>query len=342
MGLDIGSGYLKLVEVDHGGDPPEVSRIAVCPLDRGAIVEGEIMDPVRVAAAIRELVQAAGVEPREVVTALGGHDVFMKKLEMDRVNGPDLGRVVRREAERHVPFDIGGVEIGFHILARDDEGFSGQDGGARVLLVAAKRECVDNRIALLADAGLRPSLMDVEAFALSNAFAHNYPRASEGVITALVDMGHEVTKVNILEGGAPILTRDIPTGSRQLEDALRRGNGVSPDQDEYGFRGRTASVRRENTVDRATTNVAAGIERATALLATQRPGLGLGRVFLSGWGACIPGVADSLARRMNVETRVVNPFERVPIRSGAGGAEVLSDGAAPMLFLPLGLALRSP
>ena len=100
-----------------------------------------------------------------------------------------------------------------------------------VLLVAAKRELVDNKVGLLQDAGVNPVIIDIDAFALHNAFSYNYPDAQEGIV-ALVNVGHETTNVNILEDGVPILTRDIPFGSRKIREDLQRERGLTAEQAE--------------------------------------------------------------------------------------------------------------
>ena len=97
--------------------------------------------------------------------------------------------------------------------------------------MAAKRELVDNKVGLLQDAGVNPIVIDIDAFALHNAFEHNYPDAQEGII-ALVNVGHETTNVNILEDGVPILTRDIPFGSRKIREDLQRERGLTAEQAE--------------------------------------------------------------------------------------------------------------
>ena len=133
VGLDIGSGFVKLVEVDHSGDQPEVSRVAMEPLLPDAIVEGEIMDPGLVADTIKSLFERVGIKGREVVTAVGGHDVIIKKIEMDRMKESDAREVIRWEAEQHVPFDIKSVELDFQVLNPLEEGLQ-----MEVILVAAK------------------------------------------------------------------------------------------------------------------------------------------------------------------------------------------------------------
>lgn len=333
IGLDIGSGFVKVVEVDHSGAQPEVVRVAMRALLPDAIVEGEIMDYGLVSDTVRGLFQEMGVKGAEVVTAIGGHDVIIKKIQMDRMKESDAREVIRWEAEQHVPFDIKSVELDFQILNPHEEGMQ-----MEVLLVAAKRELVDNKVGLLQDAGINPVIIDVDAFALHNAFEHNYPDSREGII-ALVNVGHETTNVNILENGIPILTRDIPFGSRRIREDLQRERGLTAEQAEDVVQARETVDDLERFVDASADEIAVGIERASAFLMTREDGETLGKIFLSGGGARVPGMVESLAKRMNVETRLVNPFERVPVRPDAAGGMSIEE-AAPMLLLPLGLALR--
>jgi type IV pilus assembly protein PilM len=334
VGLDIGSGFVKMLEVDHSGDQPEVSRVAIEPLLPDAIVEGEVMDPGLVADTVRSLCERVGIKAKDVITAVGGHDVIIKKIEMDRMKESDAREVIRWEAEQHVPFDIRSVELDFQILNPLEEGLQ-----MEVVLVAAKKELVDNKLALLADAGLGAAVIDVDAFALHNAFERNYPEAMEGIV-ALVNVGHEVTNVNILEEGVPILTRDIPFGSRRIREDLQRERGLTAEQAEDIVQARKEFEDLAHFVGQAADEVAVGIERASAFLMTRQAGEGLGSVYLSGGGSRIPGMTRALAERMNVETHQVNPFERTPVRPDAA-VDLNLDEAAPMLLLPLGLALRA-
>lgn len=333
IGLDIGSGFVKVVEVDHSGDQPEVVRVAMRPLLPDAIVEGEIMDYGLVSEAVRGLFQDMDLKNPEVVTAIGGHDVIIKKIEMDRMKEADAREVIRWEAEQHVPFDIKSVELDFQILEPDGEGPLMQ-----VLLVAAKRELVENKVGLLQDAGVNPIIIDIDAFALYNAFQHNYPEQSEGII-GLVNVGHETTNVNILENGVPILTRDIPFGSRRIREDLQRERGLTAEQAEDVVQARETVHELERFVESSADEIAVGIERASAFLMTREDGDSVGRIFLSGGGARIPGMAETLGRRMGVPTQLVNSFERTPVQPNAAG-DLSIDEAAPMLLLPLGLALR--
>src|ERR671926_1217083 len=220
VGLDIGSGLIKVAVIDHGKKEPVLSRVAIAPLLPDAIVEGEIMDPGIVADAVKSALEAAGVKSKKVVTAVGGRDVIIKKIQIERVKEAQARELMRWEAEQHVPFDMESVELDFQILDPDGDGLE-----MNVLLVAAKRELVDSKVRVLTDAGLQPAIVDVDAFALHNAFELNYPDAMTGMV-ALVNIGHDVTNINILEDGIPILTRDLTWGTRHFGEALQKERGL--------------------------------------------------------------------------------------------------------------------
>jgi type IV pilus assembly protein PilM len=332
-GLDIGSGFVKLVVIDHSKPEPEIVQIATSPLVPDAIVEGEIMDPVLVAETLRAVVDSSGLKRRNVVAAVGGHDVIIKKIQMDRMSANDAREVIRWEAEQHVPFDMENVQLDFQIL--DPDGTSPQ---MSVLLVAAKRELIENRLALLADAGLTPTIIDVDAFALHNAFERSYAEPFNGLV-ALVNVGHETTNVNLLQDGQPTLVRDLPFGSRRLRETLQRERGLTADRAEAVLQGRENGVELRPLVDERIDELSVGIERAVAFIVAQSGGEGLNRVFVSGGGARIPGLVEALSRRLGTRAEIVNPLQRVRVRPEVMEAFPL-DEFAPLLMLPVGLALR--
>ncbi len=332
-GLDIGSGFVKLVVIDHSKSEPEIVQVATSPLVPDAIVEGEVMDPVLVAETVRSVVESSGLKTKDVVAAVGGHDVIIKKIPMDRMSEPDAREVIRWEAEQHVPFDMENVQLDFQILDEDASGPQMQ-----VLLVAAKRELIENRVSLLADAGLTPSCIDVDAFALHNAFERNYPDSQRGLV-ALVNVGHETTNVNLLENGVPILVRDIPFGSRRLRESLQRERGLTAEAADAALQGKDGSVDLNALVEDRLDELAVGVERAAAFILAQSGGEGIGRVYVSGGGACIPGMVQGLSNRLGVRTEIVNPLQRVAVKPEVMQSVAL-DEFAPMLMLPVGLALR--
>ncbi len=334
VGLDIGSGLIKVAVIDHSRKEPELVKIAVVPLLADAIVEGEIMDPGIVAEAIQGALAAAAVKTKQVVTAVGGRDVIIKKIQIERVKDQQARELMRWEAEQHVPFDMESVELDFQILDPLGDGVE-----MSVLLVAAKRELIESKLRILTDAGLDPAVVDVDAFALHNAFEVNYPEAMEGVV-ALVNIGHEVTNINILDDGVPILTRDITVGTRRFREDLQRERGLSADEAQQLLQGYDRSADLEAVLEGRGEEIAVGIERAAAFLASaSRTGGQVRHIYTCGGGSRIPGLTDALADRLRLTVQQANPLANLRIRDGALDG-LVTDEVAPLLMLPIGLALR--
>jgi type IV pilus assembly protein PilM len=336
VGLDIGSGLVKVAVIDHSKAEPELTKVVITPLLADAIVEGEIMDPGIVSEAITNTLAAAGVATKEVVTAVGGRDVIIKKIQIERVKEQQARELMRWEAEQHVPFDMESVELDFQILDPD-----GDAPDMSVLLVVAKRELVEAKVRVLTDAGLNPTMVDVDAFALHNAFERNYPDAMTGVV-ALVNIGHEVTNVNILDEGVPVLTRDITVGTRRFREDLQRDRGLSTEDAGAVLQGYDRTPDLDAVIEGRGEEISVGVERAVAFLSSSSRSAGnLRSVYICGGGARIPGLADALGGRLRLGVEQANPLSSLTIRDGALDGLVM-DEVAPLLMLPVGLALRQP
>ena len=335
VGLDVGSGLVKAVVIDHTSGSPELVKVVVTPLADTAIVEGEVMDHALVADAIRQTIDATGVKTKQIVSAVGGRDVIVKKIQIERVKDAQARELMRWEAEQHVPFDMESVELDFQILDPDAEGLE-----MSVLLVAAKRELVEAKRDLLTDAGAAPAVIDVDAFALHNAFALNHPDAMRGTV-ALLNIGHEATNLNILDDGIPIITRDLTVGTRRFREDLQRDHGESADDAEALLRGFDRTIALDGVAALRGEELAIGMERAATFLATSSRSFGqLRAIYVCGGGARVPGLLGWLASRMRIPVELANPLARLTIRDGA--MEFLStDEVAPLLMLPVGLALRA-
>jgi type IV pilus assembly protein PilM len=335
VGLDIGSGLIKLVVVSHGSGEPVLTKVAFTSVVDDAIVEGEIMDPGLVADAVKGLLASAGIKTKDVVIAVGGRDVIIKKIQMDRMKEADARSMIRWEAEQHVPFDMENVELDFQILDPHGDGLQ-----MTVLLVAAKRELIEHKMTLLGEVGLQPSIIEVDAFALHNAFEINHPDAMQGVV-GLVNIGHEMTQVNILDDGIPVLNRDIPLGTRRFREDLQRERGLSADEADALLRAADHDAALAPFLESRGEELAVGIERAAAFLQTSsRSGAGVARLFITGGGSRIPGLSRVLADRLRIPVQMANPIERLQVADGVFDAMEI-DEVAPLLMLPIGLALRT-
>ncbi len=335
IGLDIGSGLVKAAVIDHSSGKPELVKVVITPLAETAIVDGEVMDPGLVADAIRETLQAAGFKTKQIVAAVGGRDVIVKKISIERVKEPQARELMRWEAEQHVPFDMESVELDFQILDPDADGLE-----MSVLLVAAKRDLVQARRHLLEEAGASPAVIDVDAFALHNAFEANYPDAMQGTV-ALLNIGNEITNLNILDDGVPILTRDLTVGTRRFREDLQREHGIGGDDGEQMLRGYDRTLELDSAIAMRGEEIAVGVERASTFLATSSRNFGQIRaVYACGGGSRIPGLLAWLGDRLRIPVQPANALARIAVRDGA--LEFLSaDEVAPLLMLPVGLALRA-
>lgn len=323
---------IKVVVIDHSKGEPELTHVATTPVLADAIVEGEVMDLAVLSEAIKGLF--TGLKQKRVVIAVGGRDVIVKRIQVDRMKESDAAEVVRWEAQQHVPFDVEGVELDFQVLDPDGDGLQ-----MDVLLVAAKRELVETKITLLADAGLEAETVDVDAFALHNAFELSYPEAMQGVV-AVANVGHEVTNVNLLEDGVPLLSRDLNVGTRKFREDLQRDLGMSAEDADAVLISGEPRPELQPYIDARGEEIAVGMERAAAFLqAASRDAPGIQQVFMSGGGARVHGLKEALSNRLGLPVEIANPLQRLQV--GEGVFDTMDvDAISPLLMLSVGLALR--
>ena len=188
IGLDIGSSSVKAVECAVKSKGVEMVRVGVAKLPPEAIVQGAFLNSAAVVSAIQEAIENAGIKSKQVATAVSGHSVIVKKISLPAMSREELDESIRWEAEQYIPLDINEVNLDFQIV----EG-SEIDGQMDVLLVAAKKDLIDDYTQVISEAGLQPAVIDVAAFAVENAFHANYDSTDEDVV-ALVNIGSQVVK----------------------------------------------------------------------------------------------------------------------------------------------------
>ena len=333
VGLDIGSGLIKVAVIDHSRKEPELVRVAIAPLAADAIVEGEVMDPGIVAEAIKTAFANAGVSSKNVVIAVGGRDVIVKKIQIERVKEQQVRELLRWEAEQHVPFDVESVELDHQTL--DPNGTGAQ---MDVLLVAAKRELIESKIRVLEEAGLSAVIVDVESFALHNGFEVNHPDAMTGIV-GLLNIGHDVTNINVLDEGIPILSRDIAVGTRRLREDMMRERGLSAEESDKLLQGFDRSPHLDAVIETRGEEIAVGVDRAVAFIQQNSRSAEIRQIYTCGGGSRIPGLNEMLGQRLRMTVQVANPLANLKVRDGALES-LVTDEIAPLLMLPIGLALR--
>ncbi len=218
VGLDIGSHAVKLValKATRGDMPYQLTHFGVAELPSESIVEGAIVRPADVAQTISELFTQQKLKRGRVATSVSGHAVIVRRVSMPHMSEDELRESVQWEAEEYIPFDVDDVNLDFSILDEDEEA-----NNMDVVLVAAKRDRIDDFVSVIDQTGRDIVVIDVDAFALQNAFELSYPERQHEDI-ALLNLGASVINVAILEEGHPVFWRDITMGVRQYVAALQR------------------------------------------------------------------------------------------------------------------------
>jgi type IV pilus assembly protein PilM len=282
----------------------------------------------------------AGIDSHDVISAVSGRAVIVKKVVMDKMNPDDAREAIFWEAEQHVPFDIDDVCLDFQIL-NEDVGANQME----ILLVAAKKEMVNTHAGLIREAGLNPLIIDVDSFAIQNAIetTHQFDEG-RNLVTGLINIGSDVTNINIIQNNVPYFTRDLSVGSNVFVEAVQREMGVGFEEAEAMLSGKAEiddDARFHEIIAGAANEISMGIERSIAFLKTAGDAENIDRVILSGGGARVPGLAEILAERHGVEI-ATNDAVALCTRSDdlLEGTDEDLDQVGPLLTVALGLALR--
>jgi type IV pilus assembly protein PilM len=341
IGLDIGSSHVKLMELSQDAKSGQWSLVnfGLTRLPPEAIVDGAVMNTTVIVDAIRELVQKHRVRTKDVVCSVSGHSVIIKRVNLPLMTTEELEESIQWEAEQYIPFDINDVNIDVQVL----EG-SHDPGQMEVLLVAARKELVNEYQTLISDAGLRPMVVDVDAFAVANMFELNYELPSDSV--ALVNVGASNVNIHVLRDGSSAFTRDIGMGGRQFTEEIQRTLNISYEEAEamkVGGEERDTEAVVPGEVTRVMNlvgdNLATEIHRSLDFYLSTSSDAGLSRIYLSGGAARTPGLAQAISKYTNLPCEVVDPFRNIRIDERDVNPAFLAD-VGPQAAVAVGLAVR--
>ena len=338
IGLDIGSSSVKAIEVVPRGNGFELLHLGVAALPHDAIVEGAFLNASAIADAIREAIAKSGSRAKHAAAAVSGHSVIVKKITVPAMTAAELEESIRWEAEQYIPFDVNEVNLDFEILQAGDA-----ERPMEVLLVAAKKDLIDDYVNLIGEAGLTPSVIDVAGFAVENAFEANYGASDE--VIAIVNIGAQNSTINVLAGGVPAFTRDVATGGNQYTAEIQRAMSVGFDEAErikIGERGPESQDVVPQEVEQAmravTNNLVGEIARSLDFFAATAADMRIQRVYLAGGSSRVSGLEAAFKERTGLEVELMNPLAKM-LPSNRFDAEFL-DQVGPSLSVGIGLAMR--
>ena len=337
IGLDIGSSSIKIVELREVKDGFKLQHLGISPLPPEAIVDGALMDSVTIIDTIRDLVTSTS-KTRDVVTSVSGHSVIVKKITLPFMTETELEESIQWEAERHIPFDINDVNIDFQILGYRSENPDLMD----VILVAAKKDIINDYVSVIMEAGLNPVVMDIEAFALENMLGINYEIEKDDIV-AIANLGATVTNINILKDNLSAFTRDIFKGGNQITEEIQRQLHVDYEEAEkikVGQKGEGASQSVvENALRSASESLAVEIGNSLDFFQSSTTSQKVSKLYLSGGGSKIKDFDIILQQQIGIPVEIANPFKRIEYNEKNFDPEYLRE-IGSVMAVGVGLASR--
>lgn len=340
VGLDIGSSAVKAVELKQSGKAYRVAAFGAEPVPADAIVDGAIIDAGAVADAIRRVFEHnKAFKSKDVCASLSGNAVIVKKITLPVMTESELSESIYWEAEQYIPFDIQDVNLDYQIL---DPGTGPESRGSMdVLLVAVKKEKIGDYTGVIAQAGRTPVVVDVDAFALQNAYEVNYGFEA-GRVVVLLNAGASAININILQGDQSVFTRDISMGGNAYTEAVQKELDLpfeAAEQVKKGIPVDGATFEEAQPVLRAVTeNVLLEIQKTFDFFKATAASDQIDRIMLSGGASRVDGFREMLQERFNAPVEDFDPFRTVGWDSKKLGTDPVEFGSTAAVAV--GLALR--
>ncbi|MBF0275265.1 MAG: type IV pilus assembly protein PilM [Nitrospinae bacterium] len=353
-GIDIGNSNIKLVKFNKKGSHYHLENFGILPLPTGLMDRGEIADPNELSTRIKALVKAEKLRGRKVITALSGDQVVIKKISLPVMSMEELEETILKEADQYLPFTIDECNIDYHIIKNPTEeeikeylenppdGEEEDEGPQMELfLVAVHKEKAETMSTIFKNAGLDLAVIDVNIFSLENSFEANHVLHQDEVV-ALVDIGANVTGINILSNKVSSFTRDIPLAGDFFTDKISKDLGV-----DYEEANKLKFGISENGKDNeeVVKSVLEGVEEFSKELsgafeyfstAENKP---VDKIYFAGGGLGLQGVEKIIGEKLNVAVDIIDPFRNIKINNKVFDPEYIRV-YSPISAVATGLALR--
>lgn len=339
IGLDLGSSYIKTIKLNESKGSYELELFDLYPLPPELIVDGSIIDSIRLVDSIKDMVKKAGIKTKDAAISISGHSsVIIKRISLPEMSEEDLSESIKFEAEQYVPFDIEDVNLDFQIIGPKEE-----PGQMDVVLVAVKKETINEYISVMKEAGLNPIIVDIDAFALENMYGINY-EIEPGKNVALLNIGASTINMSILKGGISVFTRDSSLGSNLHTEALQREYNITYDNAEKLKRGEpvenVSPGDAATVIESASEEIVNEIIRSLDYYRSTTMHEDISELIFSGGCALLDNFASMIAGRTGIDTRVAEPFRNIKIPKKLEGTNI--EEIAPIMAIAVGLALRRP
>jgi type IV pilus assembly protein PilM len=341
VGVDIGTSSIKVCQVKEGRKGIGLVKFGYAPLSPQAIVDGQVMDAGIIVETLNRVFHDNRIRERGVALSVSGQSVIIRKITVPMMTQAELDEQIQWEAEQHIPFDIKDVQVDYQVLRRRPES-SQMD----LLLVAAKRDQINDYAQLARNAKLKPVICDIDAFTVQNLFEFSRGLPQDRTL-ALINVGANLCSLNIVARGVSAFTREIANGGNVITEEIQKQLGVPFEQAEaYKCGGLDAgaesSIVPQQVVpilETTTDAIAAEIQRSLDFfMATSGEGE-IANIYLTGGTANLPSLPRAIERRARAPVEVWSPLERVLVDAKDVNQSLVQPRAA-QLAVALGLALR--
>lgn len=336
FGLDVGSSGVRLVHLEKRPTGHALTALAMVDLPLDAINEGSIKDLPAVVDAIKEVVAKSGVKIREAAIGVSGHSIIMKRISLPKASPKELAGAIQLEAEHHIPFAIDDVYLDYQALGETN------GGSMDVMLVAVKRAKVDEYVAAVEGAGLWPSVVDVDVFALENQYETSNPERGRETV-ALIDIGASVMKTNVIRNGVSFFARDIAFGGHNYTQAVAQQLGIPLAKAEAAKRGDESQGIRWNdlvpALETVSRDLSLEIQRTFDYFASTAESHQIDRIVLSGGCARLQGIDRFLSSSSGIPVEIAKPFLNIQIDPARFPADDLVT-TGPLWAVAVGLGVR--
>ncbi len=336
VGLDIGSHSVKVCQLKRTSTGHEIITLGSTVLPEGAVEDGTLNEPEIVGKAISDLFKNLKIKNQKVGFSISGYSVIVKKVNLAVMGEKQLEEHIMAEAEQYIPFDIEDVYLDFQDLKTGTKEAERTD----VMLVAAKKEIVDDYLEMLRGLKLTPVIVDVDGFALENTYEYNYQK-NENV--ALVDIGASKMSINILSQGISVVARDIIVGSRQLTEQIQNVFDLEFEEAEALKLGSKQDEEKKQEIEDIYSTICTQwileIKKAIDLYHSNHPNHPLKKLILSGGGSKVSGLIDFLSQETGLEVELFNPFLNMAWNSKKIDPDYLRN-IGPEMAIATGIALR--
>jgi len=338
VGLDIGSSSVKVVELKKKGSEYELVSLGLESLGQDTVVDGAIMDSFSVANAIEKIFNEHKIKTKAISTAVSGHSVIVKRITVNAPSEDEVANAIPYEAQQYIPFDMADVFMSYELLGPAQAG-----PGFDVMLVAVKRDKILNHTNVVSQAGKEARVVEIDAFAIQNAFEVNYEPPPDRM-TALLNIGASLMNINIIRGGVPLFTRDVSVGGNQYTDTLQKELDLSFEDAEKLKQGQevgTVAADAKTPHIRSVSEILLlEVQKTFDFFRQTTTAENIQQIYMAGGTAKIEGLVDLLKEEFNVPVEILNPFQRIEINPSKFDTGYIND-IAPRMSVAVGLALRS-